>query len=102
MKTINISLDLSEIKIQGDVTTLTSIWKLYILNGVRTTYKDGSDGDLLYKIGKIISKIKDDSKEIELEDAEYVVLKEINERGKFDSTWYTFVPQIKQRIEEVK
>lgn len=101
MKKINFSIDVSDVKVSANETvSLKELWKLYILTGARAAFKDGSDGILLYKIGKIIDKITDG--EADLEDAEHEVLKNINERGKFDPSWYTFVPKIKQRIEDVK
>lgn len=101
MKTLNLEIDLSFIK-EEPKPNLIKTWEGFIMNGLRTTYRDGIDFSLQRKLEKIFNKLEVSIGTLELEDAEFDVLKDIKDRSKFDPSLYKTTIQCNQRIEEAK
>ena len=99
MKSLNLDLDLSFIT--GDKPKIKDIWDNFLINGSRAAYKDGVDLKMQSKLVKILDKLKDEGT-IELEDAEFDVLKDIKERAKFDPNYARLGSRILQKLEEAK
>lgn len=100
MKELNLSLDLS--RISDENPDLKKIWEGFIIAGARTAYKDGIDIKMQSRLIKIIDKIELANDSVQLEDAEYDVLKEISERAKFDPAYSRIGFQIGQKIAGIK
>jgi hypothetical protein len=101
VKKMNLEIDLSFIK-GNEKNTIPEVWEGFIIQGSRTTYKDGVNLKMQRTLIKIIDKIKVGTMDIELEDAEYDVMVEIQERGKFDPAYSRVGSQIMEKIEEAK
>lgn len=104
MKVLNLNLNLNSISNNEEIK-LFSIWDTYLIAGCRTAYKDGLSSRLQIRLDGIYEKIKkavDDSKEeIELEEAEFDIFKDIFQRGKVDPTFARFGSQIARKIEKI-
>lgn len=102
MKTLNLSLDLSHIKDEKNPPDLKNTWEDFIVNGCKTAYREGIDLKMNSKIFKILDKLKKSTDLLELEDAEFDVIKDIQSRAKFNPSANNVLHQINNRIEEVK
>ena len=101
MKTLNLSLDLSHIKDEQNPPDIKKTWEGFIVNGCRTAYND-INLKMSCKLFKILDKLEKATDSIELEDAEFDVIKDIQERAKFDPSANKVLYQINNRIEEAK
>ena len=101
MKTLELDLDLSLIK-TNEVLTNQSVWEGFIIQGARSAFKDGVDLKMQSKLLKIIDKINSANGSVELEDAEFEVIKDIKDKSKFDVSYFRIGSQIMEKIQEVK
>jgi len=102
MKTLSLVLDLSFIKDEANPPDLKKTWEGFVVNGCRTSYKDGIDLKMNAKLFKILDKLEKATDSLELEDAEFDVIKDIQARAKFDPSANKVLNQINMRIEEAK
>ena len=98
MKTLKLELDLTFSK--NEPPEIKEVWNNFLVVGCRSAFKDGLDLVHQARLANIIDKMDKGNGSIELEDAEFAILKDIQLRAKFDPSYCKTVVKINERIQE--
>ena len=102
MKTFRYNLDTSFIKEPLEVTP-QQLWINHFYGALQTAYKDGLGMDFQKRVFKITDKVEKATEDVvQLEDAEFDLLKECFERAKCPPALVKIWVQIHDAIEEAK
>ena len=98
MKSFNLTLEIPK----NFQMTQYNCWEHFIIRGANTIYKDGIDIKTSRRINKILDLIEKSNGSVELEDADFEIVKNIVDRGKFDAQLRLVVEQIAKSVEDAK
>lgn len=102
MKKLKLALDVSKAPAPlAETVTQAKVWEDIIIAGAQSAYRDGGNIALLRKLDKLLKHIESAVDGVaELEDAEFEVLKDIAERGKFNPLYRSLAIQFADLVDE--